>query len=72
MTGPSEQVHLSTLGEVFQILLEHGVHTKRGKCKFLAESIEYLGHHIDEKGFMLSIKSYVLLSKPLLLKMFKN
>ena len=50
LVTPSEQAHLSTLGEVFQRLLEHGVHIKRDKCKFLAQSIEYLGHHIDEKG----------------------
>ena len=64
MTGPSEQVHLSTLGEVFQRLLEHGVHTKRGKCKFLAESIEYLGHHIDEGLHAINKKLRAIVQAP--------
>ena len=37
---------------MLQRLLEHGVHIKRDKCKILAESIEYLGHRIDDKGLL--------------------
>ena len=41
---------------VFQRLKDHGVHLKKQKCSFLADSVEYLGHHIDSRGIHTSKK----------------
>ena len=42
--------HLRNLKEVFQHLERHGIRLKKQKCTFLAESVEYLGHHSDHEG----------------------
>ena len=50
VTGASEEDHLRNLEEVLRRLEEHGFRLKRGKCIFLAKSVEYLGHQIDRQG----------------------
>ena len=42
--------HLKNLEEVLKRLAAHGITVKKGKYKFLSESVEYLGHIIDKKG----------------------
>ena len=49
VTGASEEDHLHNLEEVLRCLEEHGFRLKRGKCIFLAKSVEYLGHQIDRR-----------------------
>ncbi len=50
VTGKNEEEHLRSLNLVFLKLKNHGFRLKRGKCKFLAKSVEYLGHKIDKDG----------------------
>ena len=50
VTGSNEEDHLRNLGEVFKRLSDHGFKLKKGKCQFLANSVEYLGHQIDHEG----------------------
>lgn len=50
VTGKTEEEHLSTLGEVLTRLQSAGLHLKKEKCKFLCESVTYLGHRIDANG----------------------
>ena len=50
VTGINEDEHLSNLEEVFARLEKHGFRLKKGKCQFLANSVEYLGHQIDSEG----------------------
>ena len=50
ITGATTAEHLHNLEEVLSRLKEHGVRVKSAKCKFLASSVEYLGHRIDAKG----------------------
>ena len=54
--GKSEAEHLLNLEEVLQRLKHHGVRLKKDKCEFLHESVEYLGHRIDEKSIHTSAK----------------
>ena len=50
ITGDNEEEHLSTLNAVLTRLQESGLRLKRGKCTFLAPSVEYLGYCIDKQG----------------------
>ena len=50
ITGDNEEEHLSTLNAVLTRLQESGLRLKRGKCTFLAPSVEYLGYRIDKQG----------------------
>ena len=38
------------MGEVLKCLEDHGFRLKKSKCTFLAKSVEYLGHQIDQHG----------------------
>ena len=48
--GDNEEEHLSTLYAVLTRLQESGLRLKRGKCTFLAPSVEYLGYRVDKQG----------------------
>ena len=50
ITGTTEDDHLHTLGIVLERLEDHGFRLKMSKCNFLAKSVEYLGHRIDQHG----------------------
>ena len=51
ITGKSTKDHLDLhLEEVLKRLSEHGVKTKKDKCHFFEDSVEFLGHMIDAKG----------------------
>ena len=50
VTGSSDTEHLRNLEEVLKRLKEHGVRMKKGKCNYMAASVEYLGHRIDSEG----------------------
>ena len=47
VAGENEADHLQTLEKVLQRLAEAGLRAKRNKCKFMVDSVEYLGHVID-------------------------
>ncbi len=47
ITGSSEEKHLSNLEERLQ---HHGVQLKEAKCALLQDSVEFLGHTIDDQG----------------------
>ena len=50
ITGKSEEDHLKNLKEVLTRLEKHGFRLKKDKCTFIANSVEYLGHRIDQEG----------------------
>jgi len=50
VSGKDEKQHLQILEEVFRRLEEHGFHLKQEKCEFFTQSVEYLGHAIDQEG----------------------
>lgn len=50
VTGVNQDCHLETLEEVLTRLKEAGLRLKRGKCVFLADEVEYLGHRVDAQG----------------------
>ena len=50
ITGTTEDDHLHTLGIVLERLEDHGFRLKMSKCNFLAKSVKYLGHRIDQHG----------------------
>lgn len=50
VTGVNQDNHLKTLAEVLARLKEAGLRLKRGKCMFLADEVEYLGHRVDAEG----------------------
>ncbi|XP_058880316.1 uncharacterized protein K02A2.6-like [Acipenser ruthenus] len=47
VTASSKEEHLKTLDEVLGRLEQYCVRVKLSKCKFMQESVEYLGHLID-------------------------
>jgi len=51
VSGKDEKQHLQILEEVFRRLEEHGFRFKQEKCEFFTQSVEYLGHAIDQEGF---------------------
>ena len=46
VTGVNNKEHLTNLRR----LMHHGITLKKEKCKFMSESVEYLGHVIDSQG----------------------
>ncbi len=50
VTGVNQDSHLKTLDDVLSRLKEAGLRLKRGKCVFLADEVEYLGHRVDAQG----------------------
>ena len=50
VTGADDQAHLRNLAEVFARLERHGIRMKKGKCLFMRNSVEYLGHRVDATG----------------------
>ena len=54
VTGMSLEEHLATLDQVLQRLEEYGLKANQAKCKFLQDSVEYLGHVISAAGLQQS------------------
>ena len=50
VTGTTSEEHLCNLGEVLKRLEDHGFRLKNSKCTFMAESVEYMGHQINQHG----------------------
>ena len=47
VTGSIVEEHLKNLENVFRRLQQYNIRTKKTKCSFLCDSVEYLGHRID-------------------------
>ena len=50
ITGTTEEEHLQNIHKVLTRLGEEGVTLKKGKCQFLLDKVDYLGHSISEDG----------------------
>ena len=50
ITGATEEEHLQRLEVVLRRLQQHGFRLKKAKCKYMAESVDYLGYLIDSEG----------------------
>ena len=50
ITGRTDAEHIETLDKVLGRLEDAGLRLKRNKCVFMAESVNYLGHRIDQEG----------------------
>lgn len=50
VTGANDKDHISNLRAVLERLRETGLTVKLSKCRFLQESVKYLGFIIDKKG----------------------
>ena len=47
VSGKDDAEHLTTLKAVFNRLQQFGLRLKLPKCRFLQQSVEYLGHLVD-------------------------
>ena len=50
VTGNDDAEHRTTLKAVFNRLQQFDLRLKLSKCRFLQQSVEYLGHLVDAKG----------------------
>ncbi len=50
VTGPSTEEHLATLEKVLQVLEVANMRLNKSKCFFFQNSVEYIGHRIDDQG----------------------
>ena len=50
ITGATVDEHLQRFEAVLQRLQKHGFRLKKAKCKYMAESVEYLGYRLDAIG----------------------
>lgn len=50
VTGTSKENHLHNLSLVLQKLEKHQFTLKKSKCTFMAQTVEYLGHQVDQHG----------------------
>lgn len=48
--GAAVEEHMETLEQVLQHLQAYGIWSKKTKCVFICDAVEYLGHSIDAKG----------------------
>lgn len=46
----NKETHFQHLKTVFEVLAKHGVKVNFKKCYFVKESVEFLGHVVDERG----------------------
>ena len=51
ITGPDESGHIAALEEVLRRMEQAGLRLSKGKCSFMAPSVEYVGYKIDADGF---------------------
>ena len=56
VTGRTREEHLKALDKVLGRQEEHGLKANREKCKFLQNSVDYLGHVITAEGLHQSPK----------------
>ena len=63
IAGPTVEEHFKSCEEVLRRLQNHGLHLKEGKCVFLEESVEFLGHCIDASGVSTSAKKVEAVQK---------
>ena len=65
ITGATAAEHVANVEEVLSRLKQHGIRVKPSKRKFLADSVEYLGHRIDAEGLHTTeVKSQAILQAP--------
>ncbi len=50
ITGKNDQEHLENLGRFLARVKQSGFRIRREKCLFMAASVKYLGHTIDNEG----------------------
>ena len=50
ISGATEEEHLKTLAQVLSRLEQAGLRVQKPKCEFMAPSVTYLGHMIDQHG----------------------
>ncbi len=50
VTGQNDREHLDNLTAVLDRLQQYGLKVKREKCRFMVDSVTYLGHIIDREG----------------------
>ena len=50
ITGKDDSELLATLEKVFDRLNQWGLRLKKAKCKFMQESVQYLGYIVDAQG----------------------
>ena len=50
ITGQTQDEHMNNLDVVLTGLKERGVRLKKEKCKFVRDSVEFLGHRTDVQG----------------------
>ena len=50
ITGNDDEEHLRNLTTVLERLREQGLRLTKGKCRFMQDAVEYLGHLIDAEG----------------------
>lgn len=50
VTGRDDNEHLANLRALFARFRKYGVHLKRSKCEFMADSMVYLGHQVTRAG----------------------
>ena len=50
ITGPDESGHMVALEEMLRTMEQAGLRLSKGKCLFMAPSVEYLGYKIDADG----------------------
>lgn len=55
-TGPSDEIHVEILTEIFSRLESAGLRVNLDKCDFFIDQIEILGFVIDEEGLKPSTK----------------
>ena len=50
VSGENDEQHLSNLEEVLSRLEKYGLRARLSKCRFFQDSVEYLGHEINQEG----------------------
>lgn len=50
ITAGSREEHLRKLEKVLSRLEKYNVKVKKAKCKFMTDTVEYLGHIVDSEG----------------------
>lgn len=52
ISAPTIEEHVARLEKVLAILSKHGIKCKKSKCKFIKQTIEYLGRQLSATGIL--------------------
>ena len=63
ISGENDEQHLDNLARVLSQLEKYGLRGQLSKCQFFQDSVEYLGHEINQEGIQPLVKKVIAIKQ---------